>query len=130
MTIMEIAKAQWTTDGDNFTVSMPMSKIDKENRLVSGWASLDNPDLQGDVVTAEASEKAFAKFRGNIREMHQNIAVGRMVSYKPDSYYDPITKAFYNGIFVTAYVSKGAQDTWEKVLDGTLSAFRDRKSVV
>lgn len=123
MTIMEIKKAQWTTDGDNFTVSMPMSKIDKENRLVSGWASLDNPDLQGDIVTAEASEKAFSRFRGNIREMHQNIAVGRMVSYKPDTYYDPVTKAFYNGIYVTAYVSKGAQDTWEKVLDGTLAAF-------
>lgn len=120
---MKLTKAQWTTDGDNFTVSMPMSKIDKENRLVSGWASLDNPDLQGDIVTAEASEKAFAKFRGNIREMHQNIAVGRMVSYKPDTYYDPESKQFYNGIFVTAYVSKGAPETWEKVLDGTLSAF-------
>lgn len=123
MTIMKLTKAQWTTDGDNFTVSMPMSKIDKENRLVSGWASLDNPDLQGDIVTAEASERAFAKFRGNIREMHQNIAVGRMVSYKPDTYYDPESKQFYNGIFVTAYVSKGAPETWEKVLDGTLSAF-------
>lgn len=122
MSIMKLTKAQWTTDGDNFTVSMPMSKIDKENRLVSGWASLDNPDLQGDIVTAEASEKAFKRFRGNIREMHQPIAVGRMVSYKPDTYYDADGTA-YNGIFVTAYVSKGAQATWEKVLDGTLQAF-------
>lgn len=119
---MNLVKAQWTTDGDNFTVSMPMSKIDRENRLVSGWASLDNPDLQGDIVTKEASEKAFARFRGNIREMHQPIAVGKMVSYKPDTYYDENGTA-YNGIFVTARVSKGAPDTWEKVLDGTLSAF-------
>jgi hypothetical protein len=119
---MEIRKAHWTTDGDNYRMDMPLTKVDKENRLVSGWASLDNPDLQGDVVLAEASQKAFSKFRGNIREMHQPIAVGRMVSYRPETYYgEDGTK--YNGIFVTAYVSKGAQDTWEKVLDGTLSAF-------
>jgi len=30
---------------------------------------------------------------------------------------------FYNGVYVDAYVSKGAQDTWEKVLDGTLTGF-------
>lgn len=130
MTKMEIKKAQWTTDGDTFTVSMPMSKVDKENRLVSGWASLDNPDLQGDIVTAQASEKAFKRFRGNIREMHQPIAVGRMVSYKPDTYYDTETKKFYNGIFVTAYVSKGAQATWEKVLDGTLQAFSIKGPII
>ena len=120
---MKIQKAQWSTDGDQFTIGMPLQKVDKENRLVSGWASLDNPDLQGDIVLAEASEKAFARFRGNIREMHQPIAVGRMVSYKPEQYYDPETKKFYNGIYVTAYVSKGAESTWEKVLDGTLQAF-------
>lgn len=120
---MEIKKAHWTTDGDNFRMDMALTKVDKENRLVSGWASLDNPDLQGDVVLASASEKAFSKFRGNIREMHKNEAVGRMVSYKPETYYDPNTKQFYNGIYVTAYVSKGAPNTWEKVLDGTLSAF-------
>jgi hypothetical protein len=66
---------------------------------------------------------AFAKFRGNIREMHQPLAVGKMVSFKADKYFDPESKKFYNGVFVSAYVSKGAQDTWEKVLDGTLTGF-------
>jgi hypothetical protein len=66
---------------------------------------------------------AFAKFRGNIREMHQPLAVGKMVSFKADKYFDPNSKKFYNGVFVSAYVSKGAQDTWEKVLDGTLTGF-------
>ena len=119
---MKIEKAKWTTDGDSYAMGMSISKVDRENRLVHGWASLDNEDLQGDRVTAEASQRAFAKFRGNIREMHQPIAVGRMVSYKPETYYDEQGKA-YNGVFVTAYVSKGAQSTWEKVLDGTLQAF-------
>ncbi len=102
---------------------MPLTKVDKERRIVSGFASLDNVDKQDDIVTAEASMDAFAKFRGNIREMHQPLAVGKMVSFKSDKYFDPETKKFYNGVFVSAYVSKGAQDTWEKVLDGTLQGF-------
>jgi hypothetical protein len=102
---------------------MPLTKVDKERRIVSGFASLDNIDKQDDIVTAEASMDAFAKFRGNIREMHQPLAVGKMVSFKADKYFDPDSKKFYNGVFVSAYVSKGAQDTWEKVLDGTLTGF-------
>jgi hypothetical protein len=102
---------------------MPLTKVDKERRIVSGFASLDNVDKQDDIVTAEASMDAFAKFRGNIREMHQPLAVGKMVSFKADKYFDPESKKFYNGVFVSAYVSKGAQDTWEKVLDGTLTGF-------
>lgn len=120
---MELMKARWTTDGDNYHIDMPLSKIDKEKRTVSGWASLDNPDLQGDIVLAEASKGAFKRFKGNIREMHQPIAVGTMLSFKPDSFYDTETQKFYNGIWVEVYVSKGAQSTWEKVLDGTLSMF-------
>jgi phage shock protein A len=120
---MTIAKAQWNTDGDNVRLSMPFSKVDVERRIVSGFATLDNVDRQQDIVTAEASVKAFSKFRGNIREMHQPIAVGKMVNFKEDKYFDPETKKFYNGVYVSAYVSKGAQDTWEKVLDGTLSGF-------
>jgi hypothetical protein len=102
---------------------MPFSKVDKERRIVSGFASLDNLDKQMDIVTAEASMAAFAKFRGNIREMHQPLAVGKMVDFKEDKYFDPESKKFYRGVFVSAYVSKGAQDTWEKVLDGTLTGF-------
>ena len=118
-----ISKAHWDTDGENVRLSMPLTKVDKERRIVSGFASLDNVDKQDDIVTAEASMDAFAKFRGNIREMHQPLAVGKMVSFKSDKYFDPETKKFYNGVFVSAYVSKGAQDTWEKVLDGTLQGF-------
>jgi outer membrane murein-binding lipoprotein Lpp len=120
---MTIYKAQWATDGDNLRLSMPLSKIDQERRIVSGFATLDNIDKQADIVTTEASIKAFSKFRGNIREMHQPTAVGKMVNFKEDKYFDSETKKFYSGVFVSAYVSKGAQDTWEKVLDGTLSGF-------
>ena len=120
---MTISKAHWDSDGDNLRLSMPFSKVDRERRIVSGFATLDNVDRQDDIVTSEASMKAFAKFRGNIREMHQPIAVGKMVAFKEDKYFDPESKKFYSGVYVSAYVSKGAQDTWEKVLDGTLSGF-------
>ena len=121
--VSNISKAHWNSDGENLRLSMPFSKVDKERRTVSGFASLDNIDKQDDIVTAEASMEAFAKFRGNIREMHQPLAVGKMVNFKAEKYFDPDSKKFYNGVFVSAYVSKGAQDTWEKVLDGTLSGF-------
>jgi len=121
--VINISKVHWDTDGNNLRLSMPLTKVDKERRVVSGFASLDNLDKQDDIVTAEASMDAFAKFRGNIREMHQPLAVGKMVSFKADKYFDPDSKKFYNGVFVSAYVSKGAQDTWEKVLDGTLTGF-------
>jgi hypothetical protein len=120
---MSISKAHWATNGDNVTLSMPFSKVDQERRIVSGFATLDNVDRQSDIVTTEASLKAFEKFRGNIREMHQPKAVGKMVSFKEDKYFDPETKKFYNGVYVSAYVSKGAQDCWEKVLDGTYTGF-------
>jgi Putative phage serine protease XkdF len=120
---MTISKAHWNSDGDSVRLSLPFAKVDKERRTVSGFASLDNVDKQGDIVTAEASMKAFSEFRGNIREMHQPSAVGKMVSFKQDRYFDPETKKFYNGVFVSAYISKGANDAWEKVLDGTYTGF-------
>ncbi len=120
---MTISKVHFDTEGDNLRLSMPFSKVDKERRIVSGFATLDNIDRQQDIVTAEASVDAFKRFRGNIREMHQPLAVGKMISFKEDKYFDPESKKFYSGVYVSAYVSKGAQDTWEKVLDGTLSGF-------
>lgn len=120
---MKIEKATWNTSADNIRLAMPLTKVDEEKRTVSGFASLDNADSHDDVVLADASARAFTRFRGNVREMHQPIAVGKMVDFKEDEYYDPKTQKFYRGVWVTAKVSKGAQDTWEKVLDGTLTGF-------
>jgi hypothetical protein len=120
---MNISKSHWSTEGNTVRLSMPIAKVDQERRIVSGFATLDNVDRQGDIVPTDASVKAFETFRGNLREMHQQIAVGKVVSFKEDKYFDPESKEFYNGVYVSAYVSKGAQDTWEKVLDGTLTGF-------
>lgn len=118
---MELHKSKWVADENQIHLAVPFAKVDKENRLVSGFATLDNIDTSDDVVTAEASKAAFETFRGNIREMHQPIAAGRLVDFREEEFF--YNGEFYRGIYATAYVSKGAQDTWEKVLDGTLSGF-------
>jgi len=120
---MNIQKVQWNNSSSTVNMSFPITKVDKEKRTVSGFATLDNIDRHGDIVTAEASEKAFARFRGNLREMHAPIAVGKVLSFHPEDYLDKESGKTYKGIYVQAYVSKGAQDTWEKVLDGTMTGF-------
>jgi hypothetical protein len=121
--MIKFQETKTAVNGNHLNFSTPISKIDVEKRMVHGFATLDNLDRQGDVVPLEASIKAFESFRGNIREMHQPISVGKVVSFKEETYFDTESNKSYNGIYVSAYVSKGAQDTWEKVLDGTLSAF-------
>jgi hypothetical protein len=118
---MELTKSHWIADENTVQLSVPFSKVDKENRLVSGFATLDNIDSAKDVVTAEASKSAFERAKGNVREMHQPIAAGRVVDFREDEFFH--NGEFYRGIYATAYVSKGAEDTWQKVLDGTLSGF-------
>ena len=120
---MELQKTYWQNNESSMVLSFPIAKVNKEKRTVSGFASLDNIDHHGDVVTAEASKTAFENFRGNIREMHSPSAVGKMLNFKEDSFFDPKTNKKYNGIYVEAYVSKGAQDAWEKCLDGTYTGF-------
>jgi hypothetical protein len=120
---MEITKSYWHSDGDRISLSVPFFKVDEERRIVSGFATLDNVDRHNDIVDADASFKAFETFRGNLREMHQPIAVGKVTNFREEQFYDKETGQSYRGVFVDTYVSKGAQDTWEKVLDGTLSGF-------
>jgi phage head maturation protease len=121
--MINLQKASLSMNGNSVNLTMPISKIDEEKRIVSGFATLDNIDKQGDRILPEASEKAFANFRGNVRLMHQPIPAGKVVSFRSDTFFDPETKKQYTGVFVDTYVSKGAQDIWEMVLDGTLTGF-------
>ena len=120
---MDMKKTYWQNSESSMTLSFPIAKVNKEKRTVSGFASLDNVDRHGDIVTAEASKRAFDNFRGNIREMHGPSAVGKMLSFKEDSFFDKESGKKYSGVYVTAYISKGAQDAWEKCLDGTYTGF-------
>jgi hypothetical protein len=106
----------------DFNISFPIDMIKKEQRIVSGIATADNIDKSNDIVDFEASKEAFANWGGNIREMHAPIAVGKAVKYEPVTITDKDGNT-YNAFKVEAYISKGAEDTWQKVLDGTLRSF-------
>jgi len=107
---------------EDLNLSFPIDMIKKEQRIVVGIATADNVDKAGDLIDFEASVEAFKNWTGNIREMHAPIAVGKAISYKPIKIKGD-DGVEYNAMQVEAYVSKGAQDTWEKVLDGTLRSF-------
>jgi hypothetical protein len=107
---------------ENFNLSFPIDMIKREERIVSGIATADNIDKSGDIVEFSASLEAFKNWGGNIREMHHPIAVGKAISYEPVEIESEDGEK-YKAIKVSAYISKGAQDTWEKILDGTLQAF-------
>lgn len=107
---------------ENFNLSFPIEMIKKEERIISGIATADNVDKSGDIVDFTASLEAFKNWGGNIREMHSPVAVGKAINYEPIKIKGADGQE-YNAIRVDAYISKGAQDTWEKILDGTLKAF-------
>ena len=121
--MVDLQKASLTTNGQQITLTMPISKIDVEKRIVSGFATLDNVDRQGDRITSEASRKAFESFRGNVRLMHQPIPAGKVVNFRTENFFDMETNKQYSGVYVDAYISKGADNIWEMVLDGTLTGF-------
>jgi cation transport regulator ChaB len=110
-------------DDGTFEIGVPLMKVNAEKRTVSGFATLDNIDQVGDQVTSDASQEAFGDWIGNIREMHQKNAVGKAIDWRKDTYTDEETGNTYEGMWVTAKISKGAEDTWQKVLDGTLAGF-------
>jgi len=99
----------------DFKLYLPILKVDKENRTVSGYATTESIDKQGEVVDYAASKDAFAEWGGNLREMHEAKAVGKAVEVVPDDK--------EKRVFVKAYISKGAEDTWQKVKEGVLTGF-------
>jgi phage head maturation protease/polyhydroxyalkanoate synthesis regulator phasin len=106
---------------DTFSLGVPFVKVNTKTRTVSGFATLDNIDQAGEILDSAASKEAFRKWIGNIREMHQKKAVGKAIDIVEKQY--EVDGTTYNGIYITAKISKGAEDTWQKVLDGTLAGF-------
>lgn len=101
---------------NGLTIYLPLVKVDEKKRLVTGVATSEMRDSDGEIIEYEASKKAFGEWIGNIREMHDPTkAVGKRVEIIPD---DKEKK-----IYVTSYISEGAPDTWAKILDGTLAGY-------
>jgi HK97 family phage prohead protease len=118
-----MSETTFNTLSSNISVGVTFEKVDVEKRTVSGFATLDNIDAHGEIIDSRASIEAFKKFRGGLREMHTNNAVGTVVKFEEAKKYSDEEEKLYTGVYITARVSKGAQDTWEKVLDGTYKGF-------
>ncbi len=90
----------------------PITRVDAERREIELCATSEALDAHGTIFDYAASKDAFTRWLGNVREMHERRAVGRRVAVRCD---DEARR-----VFVRLRISRGAQDTWEKVLDGTL----------
>jgi hypothetical protein len=120
----DFQKLLWTRNGSNIQLGIDTMSVQKEGRIVIGFATLDNVDFAGDIITNEASMKAFSEFRGNVRVQHDKAQpVGRVLAFQPATHFDEKTQKTYRGIQVAVYVSKGAENIWQMCLDGTLSGF-------
>lgn len=92
-----------------------ITKVDKEQRTVEGVASSETVDKQNEIVDYNASKVAFGEWNGAIREMHQPISVGKAVEIIPDDE--------NKCVYVKAFISRGAEDTWTKIKEGVLTGF-------
>lgn len=90
----------------------PITRIDTAKREIEVTATSETLDAYGTIFAYEASQAAFERWLGNVREMHATVAVGKRV----DVAYDPERRQ----VRVRLRISTGAPSTWDKILDGTL----------
>lgn len=102
-----------TDEEAKFTFFMPIAKVDKAKRTVSGYASTECLDMDGETVAKTAIEAALPGYWQwrNIREMHQPSAVGVAQEANIDD----------KGLYLTAKISDN--DAWQKCLDGVYKGF-------
>jgi len=90
-----------------------ITKIDRERRMVFGYASTEALDSQGEVVRKEAIEAALPDYMrfANIREMHQPSAVGVAKEAAIDD----------KGLYLAARIVD--DEAWRKVTEGVYKGF-------
>jgi hypothetical protein len=104
-------------------------RVDKERREVWGIASTEEVGVDGKIMGFDATCRAMTRWHdrhlyrapdgtmvgGNIREQHSLKPVAGAIGWMPD----PEKRLVYLG----SRVSLGAEDTWQKILDGTLRGY-------
>lgn len=109
-----VKKAASPVEGEaGFSFFMPICKVDKNLRTVSGYASTEHLDLDGERVSREAIKAAlpgYWEYR-NIREMHQPSAVGVAKEANIDD----------KGLFLSAKIVDDS--AWKKVEEGVYNGF-------
>jgi Caudovirus prohead serine protease len=91
----------------------PIAKVDGELQMVWGYASTEAEDEQGETVTRNALSAALDDYMrfANIREMHQNSAVGVAKQAEIDG----------KGLYLGAKIIDPA--AWTKVVEGVYKGF-------
>ena len=92
---------------------LPLAKVDREQRMVYGYASTEALDSQGEVVRKDALAAALPDYMrfANIREMHQPSAVGIAKEAAIDE----------KGLWLGAKVVD--DEAWKKVVEGVYKGF-------
>ncbi len=98
-------------------ITIPITKVDEDQRMVYGYATVEELDSHGEIITYEASKKAFPDWIGNIREMHQDVAVGKAL----DIEFDDEAKGVWLGAKISE--SEDGENAWIKVKEGVLAGF-------
>src|SRR6478752_5506599 len=90
-----------------------IQKVDKEQRVVAGYASTEAVDAHGEIVTKAAIEAALDDYLefANVREMHQLSAVGVTEEASVDD----------KGLYIAAKITDDV--AWGKVTSGTYKGF-------
>ncbi len=98
---------------NNFQFFLPITKIDRERRIVSGYATTETKDLDGEIISTDAVRKALPGYMQwrNIREMHRASAVGKAQEANVDG----------KGLFLSAKIVDN--DAWKKVDEGVYQGF-------
>jgi len=93
-----------------FSFFLPIAKVDEEKRLVSGYATTEAKDSDGEIIELNAVKAALPDYLeyGNIREMHKLNAVGVAAETNLDK----------KGLYLTAYIADDA--AWQKCLPNKL----------
>ena len=119
-----VAKTVRVSQG-NFNIFFPITKVDAEKREVWGYAILEQPDHTNEIMDYTTSKPFFERWSagvakdsggkslGNVREMHEAWAAGKLVSFSPDDQ--------AKGFFVGAKVVDDA--AWTKVEEGVYTGF-------
>lgn len=114
-----------TNDNQVMSIYAPLVKVDTEKREVYGYAAIEEPDESGEIMDYETSKPFFQKWSagahkrsggkslGNVREMHESAAAGKIIHIE----FDDTRKAVYVG-------AKIADDAaWRKVLEGVYTGY-------
>ncbi len=108
-----------------FNLFIPLTKVDEEKRCVYGIATAESIDKSGEVFdydtslpyykewSGEIQKASGGKSLGNVREMHTNIAAGKLtqIEFNDEKKQIEVCAKIVN------------DSTWEKVMEGVLTGF-------